>query len=391
MYDNLSLRNFTVFKDADLDFTGGVNVYTGANGTGKTHILKLLYAMQKHQHLAPDPQRVEELDRTLMAVFCPDALGRLVRRKAGNDHCAVSAKWRRKTLSFDLSRLTKKLPVERIWPMVLSPVFIPAKDILGHSVRFIEAYENRWADFDVTYRDLLLIAVPDVGPGPVPTSQQGLLRALQRHMEGRVTRSKAGRFYLKDSAGQIEFPLVAEGWRKLGLLWTLIRNGSLSRGSVLYWDEPEAGLNPAMLPIVADIVCQLAVAGTQVHIATHSYPLIRELEFHAVDQRAGLRLFALERTPSDGVRVQATDRFGRLEPQPDPIGVRTDLQAHGPGRGRCVATRPSAFGTADLRSRCRPRSRHSISMTGVRLGRPGGKAPRLTGSGASPPACSCAS
>jgi len=38
---SLRIRNFTVFKEADLTFAGGLNVIVGANGTGKSHLLKL--------------------------------------------------------------------------------------------------------------------------------------------------------------------------------------------------------------------------------------------------------------------------------------------------------------------------------------------------------------
>ena len=45
MLQSLSLRDFTVFKRADLTFAPGLNVIVGANGTGKTHLLKLPYAV----------------------------------------------------------------------------------------------------------------------------------------------------------------------------------------------------------------------------------------------------------------------------------------------------------------------------------------------------------
>jgi len=48
------------------------------------------------------------------------------------------------------------------------------------------------------------------------------------------------RFYLKpENQAKIEFNLVAEGIRKIALLWQLIKNGTLEKGSVLFWDEPE--------------------------------------------------------------------------------------------------------------------------------------------------------
>ena len=45
MLQSLRIRDFTVFKGADLTFAPGLNVIVGANGTGKTHLLKLPYAV----------------------------------------------------------------------------------------------------------------------------------------------------------------------------------------------------------------------------------------------------------------------------------------------------------------------------------------------------------
>ena len=40
----LELENFTAFESLDLELSPGINVFVGANGTGKTHILKVCYA-----------------------------------------------------------------------------------------------------------------------------------------------------------------------------------------------------------------------------------------------------------------------------------------------------------------------------------------------------------
>lgn len=324
MYERLKLHDFTLFEDAAFSFVPGINAYAGANGTGKTHVLKLLYALQKHQYLLPDPARKESLDRTLVSVFRPDTLGRLVRRRRGVRVATVEARWNGRNLSFELNSGAKQLDVPQHWTVRSAPVFIPAKDVLGHSVRFLEAYESGWLDFDVTYRDLLVAAVPDVTRGPVPHAQQPLLESLRKVMSGRVEKSKEGRFYLKEPAGKIEFPLVAEGWRKLGLLWTLIRNGSLTSGNVLYWDEPEANLNPSMFPMVAEILATLAHSGTQLHVATHSYAMLRELEFAVKAAKTTLCIFALKREKDGSATVRPFEKFVDLEPNPildeyDPI------------------------------------------------------------------------
>ena len=45
MLDSLEVKNFTVFPGARLRFAKGLNVIVGENGLGKTHLLKLPYAV----------------------------------------------------------------------------------------------------------------------------------------------------------------------------------------------------------------------------------------------------------------------------------------------------------------------------------------------------------
>jgi len=46
----------------------------------------------------------------------------------------------------------------------------------------------------------------------------------------------------------------------------------------LFWDEPEANLNPLLIKQVAQSIVNLSKSGIQVFIATHSLFLLRELE-----------------------------------------------------------------------------------------------------------------
>ena len=45
MLKSLGMRNFTAFGKAELQLAKGLNVFVGENGTGKTHLLILLYAV----------------------------------------------------------------------------------------------------------------------------------------------------------------------------------------------------------------------------------------------------------------------------------------------------------------------------------------------------------
>ena len=42
--EKVTVKNFTVFENLEIDFCRGINILIGENGTGKTHLMKLMYA-----------------------------------------------------------------------------------------------------------------------------------------------------------------------------------------------------------------------------------------------------------------------------------------------------------------------------------------------------------
>ena len=70
-------------------------------------------------------------------------------------------------------------------------------------------------------------------------------------------------FVLLEKDWSLEAPLLAEGLRKLGSIAHLIRNGSLTEKSVLFWDEPEANINPKLIVMVAKTLLGLAGEGVR--------------------------------------------------------------------------------------------------------------------------------
>jgi ABC-type ATPase involved in cell division len=68
--------------------------------------------------------------------------------------------------------------------------------------------------------------------------------------------------------------MEAEGYKKFGLIYRLIETGYLEKGSTILWDEPEANLNPKMIPEIVRILLALSRHGVQVFFATHDYNFI---------------------------------------------------------------------------------------------------------------------
>ena len=119
--------------------------------------------------------------------------------------------------------------------------------------------------------DILASAKIDITSGRDTSDRKKYLNILQKITDGKVTVDE-DKFYLKPgNSAKIEFQLVAEGIRKIALLWQLIKNGTLEKGSILIWDELEANINPIHIPIIVDILLELQRNGVQIFIATHDY------------------------------------------------------------------------------------------------------------------------
>jgi predicted ATPase len=304
-----------------LSFSEGINVFIGENGSGKTHIMKALYSACQASR-----QSVTGLGfaAKLVRVFHPEGLSlhRLVRRGHGNKSACIRVATEKNalTISFDAKHKSGGMVSggegwKREFETQYS-TFIPAKEILSHSRNLIQAIDQGNVDFDDTYRDLISAASINVKTGKESDQTKRYLAKLRKIAQGRV-KIQDDVFYLVDSQNnQLEFALVAEGLRKVALLWQLIKNGTLQQGAVLFWDEPEANINPKHIPAIVDILLQLENDGVQIFLGTHDFFLakyldvrknsIHRLKFHALYHSS-------EKDDNGAIRVECSEGFSQIE------------------------------------------------------------------------------
>ena len=93
MIKHAEFKNFTRLPNAKWEFAAGINTIVGENGLGKSHVLKALYTLLKVQTDAKELSKTV-LEKTyaekLIAVFRPESLGRLVKRKQGRERCEIA-------------------------------------------------------------------------------------------------------------------------------------------------------------------------------------------------------------------------------------------------------------------------------------------------------------
>ena len=311
-HKSLRLNNFTAFQDASFDFVPGVNAFVGENGTGKTHVMKALYAMQLTQSREARP-----ISTTLEDLFQTKNVADVIRLGAANGVVAeAGGSYDGTEWYYAIQRgVSGGLAADTRLPKPERPVFIPAIDMMGHTKGFTEAYEEVRLDFDLTCRDVVNLLRLERRNGKVPASLEASLdKPLARLLGGEIERDDQGRFYLVNALGRLPMPMVAEGLRKIATLVQLERNGWLLPGTTLFWDEPEVNLNPLLMDEVVEAILPLARRGIQVFLATHSYVILKELDLQTRKGDA-VRYFALH--PGEGgTTVNATNEFALLRPNP---------------------------------------------------------------------------
>ena len=310
----VKLTNFTAFEQLEVEFSPGINVLVGENGTGKTHLLKVCYAASA---LA---QPGDSFADKLLSVFLPsdgDA-GRLVRASAKNalgsvevfrPSCSVAA-----TISKDVETVVSDAETGfGEWQSSPLPsVYIPANELLAAAPGFLPRYAAGEVPGAEVAADILRWAYLPPWPAPPDDCRQPLLTALEKAMGGRVA-VKGEEFFLEGKHSRLEFSLLAAGIRKLALLWLLIRNGSLSDGSVLFWDEPETNLNPQLYGVVIQTLLELQRAGVQIFLATHDYVILKELDLRLKDTDQ-VAYHALYRDETEEIACNTTGHYLGIRP-----------------------------------------------------------------------------
>ncbi|MDC0717768.1 AAA family ATPase [Nannocystis bainbridge] len=323
----LQLKDFTVFKQVSFEFCPGINVLMGENGTGKSHVLKAMYAALRGTEEVAESKNGPLTDETrpeilyfvkLMWVFRPDSLSprRLLRR--GSDKL-----WEVQLVDARRNKLNMRCePRGREFASVdsdLQPqrsLFVPPREVLAMYKGFVAAYEGRELDFDETYYDICKALGAAPLRGARAEAIRNLLAPLEKILGGKVL-LKGDRFYVQQGDAETEAHLLAEGLRKIAGLAYLVANGSLTRDTALFWDEPEASLNPRLVVQVVEFLRALARAGVQVFLASHDFLLLHRLSQpteHALDSEVPIRFFSLHRPKPDApVEVETGATLADIE------------------------------------------------------------------------------
>ena len=291
------LEGFTAFEQLELELGAGINVFVGSNGTGKTHLLKVAYTACELSRVSPESITETSVHDKLTRVFLPSGylVGRLIRHPTEDPVAIMEVCQEERKIRIPISAGRFQSIEDVGWcGNTIPSVFIPSKEMLSHGPGFRSLYALREIHFEEVYNDILERAYLPPLRKPLDDTRRLALKDLEDALGGKIVIENE-EFFLKNEDSDVEFNLLAEGIRKLGLLWLLVRNGTLPDGSVLCWDEPEANLNPQLVSVVIKVLLQLQRQGVQILVATHDYAILKELEL-LMEENDDVRFHALYHT-----------------------------------------------------------------------------------------------
>ena len=308
--DNVRLKNITVFDELKMDFSKTINVIIGENGTGKTTLLKMIYAACEWSN--------ENIDTT-KSVFSYFNYGKkdinLLKSYGKKDEYSTFEAVSNNT-KFQLGLSNDGVVQLDKWiSLDIKSIFIPTNDMLSHSKGFLAMNQKYSMPFDATQIDIIVNAeLPETRE--VSELNQKLLDRISKIIDGEVIYENDTFYVVKSNGMKVEFSFEAEGLRKFGLLWKLIRNGLIERDTVLLWDEPEANINPELMPILVDVLLELQRNGVQIFIATHSYNLAKYFEIKSTERDKVLFHNLYKDMDNKGIKAISNEYFGELTNNP---------------------------------------------------------------------------
>ena len=310
MINSILLTDFTGFANTRFDFTKGINVLIGKNGTGKTHVLKCLAAtlQARHDFLGKNSASKEQFEYILaedmIFYFKPDVIGNLVNKGVPSGRANITVTIDGKLLQYSFSSASKttvKLETDEKWD----------------DRHFIGLSSKREISFDQTYINLAHALSLPILRESEDNPLKPAIELLEQELQFKVLQMN-GRFYIQTEKGNMEAHLVAEGLRKLASILYLILNGEINTDTILFWDEPEANLNPALVKVVAKFIRVLQECGLQIFVATHDYLLTHTLSLYSEYKEhtnISVKFFGLKKEDK-GIIVEESETLAGIRNNP---------------------------------------------------------------------------
>lgn len=280
MIRSASLSGFMIIADGRHDFAPGLNVIVAPNGAGGHNLLKLLSAVESAGAFTSRWMTklafAQSITGRLNENFRPGRVGELARKacRIEVEHGEAEG-----TLAFGFSEGAEFVAVEAM-PAGTAPnrpVFIPMQELASFVPWFPKLFDMWHVGFEGVWRDTCAVLAAEDRKGEPAAPLAALLSRLEERLGGRVAESADGALVVVRDGVPLPMSALDAGERRIVMLARLVRNGMIAPGMVLFWNEPDAGMDDELRALAVEAAAAFAEAGVQVFACTHDRRLASEL------------------------------------------------------------------------------------------------------------------
>ena len=310
---NLNLKNFAKIQDSDFDIQD-ITVFAGKPGSGKSYIMKTLYAIDEAFRLSIDSYSdiaIETLDNEII-------LKEMIKKRSNKEDIGkILSSFKKKLLELkekEIDYLPKNNAIDTIFNKKIQNLL---KAIFSDFNQISQNFEVKYNTVKITHNNSEIISELDTQnqflaknsvfvetplilefkqfmnreDGKTPYHIESLLKILDKDfsftdseqdefIKSFVEKSKqitngsiensGDSFIFKTDNRDYNIINASSGIKSIGLLQYLVTNKALKKGSTLYWEEPEVHLHPTWQLKMVDLFVELMNAGVKVVFSTHS-------------------------------------------------------------------------------------------------------------------------
>ncbi|MFW2079841.1 AAA family ATPase [Acinetobacter guillouiae] len=325
MINKISLENFTLFHKIEMELSPKINIIIGENGTGKTQLLKAAYAASSSRQQIGATNSDDDVIRTkmterLIKLFLPldDKLGKLHRNGADTNAKVNLIFGDGNEIELGFYNNSQAVSIKgkgKLEETLAAPLYLPTKEVLSFMKGFSSLYQRFDLSFDQTYQDICLsLDLPEIRNDAMQEKAKWAIEKINEVIGGKFVFYGGGKVTFKSERNEYSANVVAEGFRKVGMLARLLETGAIQPGisGTMFWDEPESNLNPKLMEMLVEILLELSRQGLQIVLATHDYVFLKWFDLLANEQKGDeIRFHALYR--QDGqIKVEQAENYKGL-------------------------------------------------------------------------------
>ncbi|OHE10794.1 MAG: hypothetical protein A2513_00425 [Sulfurimonas sp. RIFOXYD12_FULL_33_39] len=317
---NLNLKNFAKIKDSNFDIKD-ITVFAGKPGTGKSYIMKMLYAINESEYLSVNTytdnlekirkiqaqntiaiaelkeqlnqqsnkhnldyifdSKLEEINNSI------DTANNLLKQDISfnfdnniknllisifSNYKQISNKFTINYMQYNISLKTNNLKVNSFKNKdsnnIGEVIFVETPLILEFK-KFMNREEGK-----TPYHLESLLKILDKDYSFTNEEQDEFIKSFieksKKIIKGSIEDSGDSFIFKTNDEKNYEIVNASSGIKSIGLLQYLVTNKALKKGSVLFWEEPEVHLHPTWQLKMIDLFVELMNAGVKIVFSTHS-------------------------------------------------------------------------------------------------------------------------